>query len=149
MKKIIIALIALVGFASCAEETLNDKVEAVVEEYMENSYGTFYRSLDFGEKIDSVYNDYFDNIEFKSLLQSHKDAKAEFDFYYATQNTIGMNVCVDAMKEYGRKMDSIRENFVPEFIGYKIQHRYEKYGKEEIKFFLVNPELRRVTKEGI
>ena len=144
MKKMIFALAALMVMTSC-EQTLNDKVEAVVEKYMENSYGKHYEAVEFGAELDSMFSTVHSVLDYVAYERSFDDAKREFDIYVGLDN-VRAQVCVDAMKEYTQKMDSIEKAFVPEFSGYQIKHKYTIEGYPKTKYFLVNPELTRVTK---
>lgn len=142
MKKMIFALVALMVVVSCSE-TPQDKMEKVIKAAMEKEYLT-YEPMKFGEEIDTVYTTIEEAQEgwWKSY---HELKRKEEQAMLLNQHEVAL-VYIDAMTKTLDVLDSIKQHFQPELVGYTIKHSFKNNDKTYTMTFLLNPELTEVLK---
>lgn len=140
MKKIIFALIALVGLAACTP-TPKEKMETVIKEHMKNTHVT-YEPVKFGEKIDTVYTKMETSKGYQTLIDAFTEAESKCRTSVDAEE---MKIYVEAMKKYNALITEYEQNWKPSLVGYSIEHAYKVNDETVTVTFVVDTTLTKVV----
>lgn len=135
MRKICIGLLLLV-LAGCkpspptAEEIAREKIKEYILANARNPQS--YEPMEWGT-LDSVFTTSTPTID--SLERVYEICNISLDYYFKTENLTGVNNWMEALEKTNARLIDERNNFVPEFIGWRLSHKYRatnEYGALDI-----------------
>lgn len=129
IKNLCYIVILLLVVSSCKKISKEEAVQRMIHVYLQNDSVVNYKSVQFSG-LDSTFTSvkktpeyqHFYLIEGLSTLLMHT---------YKYEDPEKSKIYEDSMKIYKNKCDSLEALFVPEFIGWKMQHIYQSEDKEK------------------
>ena len=177
MKKTLL-IAAIVSLVLCACTSPEKKAQKLIKEYLSEDleFPKTYKAGEFGalEEVysdcehDDCYRSYIRDVEmsqgmirnYDKNLKAYKDMKRDALKYnldtqvYDEQiesYTAEIQKYEQRVKKYQRKADSVRDNFVPELIGYSMKHDY-KYNNghviiDDYSVFIFDLDITTIVRE--
>ena len=178
MKKIKLLMIAAVTIALAACSSPEKRAQKLIKEYLAEDleFPKTYKPDEFG-KLEEVYSDYKDSQAYRAFIQdvemSEHSILTETSNIkaYETMRQTALQYHLDTrdydeqiakskanvqkyearVRKYQHKADSVRDNFVPELIGYSMEHDY-KYnnGKtvvDDYSVFIFDLDITTIVRE--
>ena len=135
-------LIFCLAFASCKSESLEDKAKKVIRNHLYTTAHDFksYEPIKFGT-LDSAFSSYTDLPDYETLYETFDSSQKAFNDLkddieiYGTLWALSSPRKIKEAEAQGKdlakviattidKIDSLRLNYVPEFVGWKMYHSY-------------------------